>query len=186
MKHQLFIVDDFYEDPDSVRKFALEQPYTVEGNYPGLRTGPSSPQDSMYLKKYIEANVISKSISYWGDGYNTAFQYTTEANSTWVHHDETQWAGIVYLSPNPPENSGTTMYSHKETGIYDHSGSTADLNNVGDAEDLSKWKKEIEIENRYNRLIIYNGLLYHRSTNAGFGQDLASGRLFQTFFFDTE
>ena len=38
MKVNLIIADDFYDDPDSVRNFALSQEFAVSGNYPGLRT----------------------------------------------------------------------------------------------------------------------------------------------------
>ena len=34
----LIITDDFYQNVDSVREFALNQPFDVKGNYPGQRT----------------------------------------------------------------------------------------------------------------------------------------------------
>ena len=39
MRTNLIIVDDFYNNVDEVRKFALSQPFDVKGNYPGVRTG---------------------------------------------------------------------------------------------------------------------------------------------------
>ena len=187
MKPQLYVVDDFYADPDAIRNYALGKDFTVSGNYPGLRTEPESLEQSEYLKKYIQDNIMHTPITYWGREYNTAFQYTTAEDSTWVHHDETKWAGVLYLTPNPPLGSGTTLYSHAKTGIYEHFPSQFDFNTSSeDAGDLSRWNKEIEVENRYNRLVIYNGMIYHRSTNAGFGTGPHDGRLFQTFFFDTE
>ena len=38
MKVNLIIADDFYDDPDEVRSFALSQEFAVRGNYPGIRT----------------------------------------------------------------------------------------------------------------------------------------------------
>ena len=32
------VVDNFYDDPNAVRRFALEQEYPIQGNYPGRRT----------------------------------------------------------------------------------------------------------------------------------------------------
>ena len=37
MNKSFICIDDFYEDPDSVRAFALEQDYETSGNYP-IRT----------------------------------------------------------------------------------------------------------------------------------------------------
>ena len=40
-------VDDFYEDPDSIREYALSLDYKKEkGNYPGVRT-----KDLSYINK---------------------------------------------------------------------------------------------------------------------------------------
>ena len=41
------------------------------------------------------------------------------------------------------------------------------------------------IGNVYNRLVIYQGDLFHTSLDY-FGTDMHNGRLFQTFFFDTK
>ena len=38
MKVNLIVVDNFYDNPDQVREFALAQQFEVRGNYPGLRT----------------------------------------------------------------------------------------------------------------------------------------------------
>ena len=41
------------------------------------------------------------------------------------------------------------------------------------------------LANVYNRLVIYRGDFFHQSLDY-FGKDLYDGRLFQTFFFNTE
>jgi hypothetical protein len=40
MQTNLLIVDNFYNDPDSIREYALAQDFSVRGNYPGQRTKP--------------------------------------------------------------------------------------------------------------------------------------------------
>ena len=40
MAYSSIIIDDFYDNPDEVREFALAQDYGVEGNFPGNRTIP--------------------------------------------------------------------------------------------------------------------------------------------------
>ena len=41
------------------------------------------------------------------------------------------------------------------------------------------------VGNVYNRLVLYRGDMFHRSLEY-FGNDKNDGRLFQTFFFNTE
>ena len=38
MAYNLIIIDDFYNNPEEVREFALAQDFDVDGNYPGHRT----------------------------------------------------------------------------------------------------------------------------------------------------
>ena len=50
MAYNLIIIDDFYNNPEEVREFALAQDFDVDGNYPGHRT-KSFLTDS--IKEYI-------------------------------------------------------------------------------------------------------------------------------------
>jgi hypothetical protein len=54
-----------------------------------------------------------------------------------------------------------------------------------DASDITKWHKYDVVANRYNRLVMYRGDLFHMS-NDYFGSTPQDGRLFQLFFFDTQ
>ena len=54
-----------------------------------------------------------------------------------------------------------------------------------DGQDYTKWELVDTIGNIYNRLVLYPGDLFHASLDY-FGKDLETGRLFQTFFFNTE
>ena len=38
MRTNLIVIDDFYNNVDSVREFALAQDFYIKGNYPGART----------------------------------------------------------------------------------------------------------------------------------------------------
>ena len=109
-----------------------------------------------------------------------------EDSETWVHHDDTEWAGVLYLTPDPILDSGTSIYRHKETLNYKYSSTDSiDYNNSEDARNLDKWEPVLSSSNIYNRLVLYKGDMYHRSTIAGFGTTKETGRLFQTFFFNT-
>ena len=177
------IIDNFYNNADAVRAYALSLDFSVSGNYPGMRTEALKGDDFTNAKAFME-NAIGMPITYWPDNYNTAFQYTTEDASTWIHHDGTQWAAVLYLTPDAPIESGTGIYKHRHTGIYKHSEDAAiDFNEY--ASDQDDWDMIAMSGNIYNRMVIYEGSYYHRSILPGFGKDKFDGRLFQTFFFNT-
>ncbi|MEK9696493.1 MAG: hypothetical protein VW270_12050, partial [Candidatus Poseidoniales archaeon] len=82
MKTKVIIVDDFYQDVDSVREFALSQEFSVTGNFPNART-ESFSNDS--IKQTIQSVVSTHGgeIQYWPEGYNGAYQYTTQHDRSW-------------------------------------------------------------------------------------------------------
>ena len=185
-------VDDFYNDVDEVRKMALNMEFGVRGNYPGQRTVPVFNQSV----KDIINNIIrpySGEITRWNTEYTGAFQYTTQRDRSWVHADQTTtWAGVIYLTPNAPLSGGTGLFRHKETGLEvapkleNGEYNDAIMSEIyKDSQDMTKWEMTNFIGNKYNRLIMYRGDMFHTSLDY-FGRDKFDGRLFQTFFFDTE
>jgi hypothetical protein len=193
MQISSYIIDNFYSDVDEVRNFALQQEYPVSGNYPGHRT-KSFLNDSM--KETIESIVspfYGKVINWSEDSYTGSYQYTTSRDRSWIHADQTtKWAGVCYLTPNAPLSSGTGLFKHIPTGLtmapknpdgsYNHK-LLSEINK--DSQDMTKWELVDRIANVYNRLVLYRGDHFHISLDY-FGQDINDGRLFQTFFFDTE
>lgn len=192
MQTNLIITDDFYNNPDETRAWVLEQPFDVTGNFPGKR---SKPVHEWGIEETI-AKIVKPAggnITYFNDAYTTAFQYTTAADDSWIHSDgTTTWAGVCYLTPDAPVGGGTGIFRHKETGWefaprlangeYDTDAATR---TDKDARDYSKWDMTAMVGNVYNRLVLYRGDMFHRSLEY-FGNDKYDGRLFQTFFFNTE
>mgnify|MGYP001191227123 FL=1 len=188
MNKTMLIVDDFYASPDEVRNFALTKNFVTAGNYPGYRTECEEDDRHTYLKTFLE-NLMGETINYWPKEHNTSYQVTTEKDTTWVHHDDTDWAGVLFLTPNPPIESGTAIYKHKQSGISWWDGienSASDLNGLAGLDDLSNWEQQVFVGNVYNRLVLFRGNQYHRSLVPGFGNDKYTGRLFQVFFFNVE
>lgn len=180
---QMIVIDGFYPNPDFVRDFALGQDFNVVGNYPGART---EAQTDPYFQnqRLVFEKILNRPITYWASGYNTAFQVTTEENRTWIHHDATEWAAVVYLTPNPVTEAGTAIFRHMPTGIFkDDENAVRNFND--DPAPIEEWEVVTESKNIYNRAVIYHGRYYHSSVKPGFGKDKYDGRLFQTFFFDT-
>ena len=192
MRVEMLSIADFYNNPDEVREFAMKQEFTgEEWHFPGKRTMPFL-NDSV---KEIIQNIIrpfAGEVTWWGDKSSGAFQYTTCMDRSWIHCDgTTSWAGVCYLTPDAPLSAGTGIFRHKSTGLKNwiHSEHTEEETKVApqhvDHADYTKWDMVDKIGNVYNRLIMYRGDLFHVSLDY-FGKGIQDGRLFQTFFFNTE
>ena len=193
MEISSIIIDNFYNDPLETRELALQQEFGVKGNYPGMRT-ESFVNQSVFDVIQKAIFTAGGKITRWDtDQYNGSFQYTTSRDRSWIHADQTtKWAGVCYLTPTPPLSSGTGLFRHIQTGIE-----SAPKNNNGeydfdlldkiylDAQDMTKWEMTDRLANKFNRLVLHRGDFFHMSLDY-FGQDKYDGRLFQTFFFDTE
>ena len=166
--------------------------FGVQGNYPGQRTEPIFNQSVFdIIQSAVEHN--AGKITQWDSDYTGSFQYTTQRDRSWIHADQTtMWAGVCYLTPNAPLSGGTGLFKHKATGLeraprlMDGNIDTETLNLIyEDSQDMTKWEMTQFIGNVYNRLILYRGDLFHTSLDY-FGKNIEDGRLFQTFFFNTE
>ncbi len=189
----IIIKDNFYSNPDEVREYALNLNYDVNGNYPGHRSSNHYVTDDTCngiealverdYGKVIEWNFYEPDSGHYGG----CFQYTTCRDRSWIHHDNTtSWAGLIYLTPGAPLSAGTGIFQHKDTNLSIRSRDPK-LNQKmhNDSQDLTKWELVDRIGNVFNRLVLYPGHYWHMSLDY-FGSDLNSGRLFQTFFFNTE
>lgn len=199
---KIFVLDDFYEDPNKIRYTALQQGLYNHGYHPGMRTLPCFNQEAH--DKIV--NIIGSNIYPTGDCY--AFQFNTQNDVSWIHADTHPdqiikyhnkrffWAAVVYLTPDAPINGGTALYSDKKynkRGVKDiaFNGSTTRsesekiINELSDyGSDVSKWNAETIIGNKYNRIVLYDSSYYHQS-NKYFGNTKENCRLIQTFFFYT-
>lgn len=178
----VIIIDNFYENPLEVRERALKMDYPVRGNYPGFRTESTATE----ADKLRFESILGRSINYWPTTYNGSFQYTTKENKSWIHRDPTNFSAVIYLTPDAPANGGTVLYRHKATGLERSIEKTPEdiqLNNDGN--DETKWEVIDRIGNKFNRAIIFQGGVSHKS-DTYFGDDIHNGRLFQTFFFNVD
>jgi len=175
----VIVIDNFYSNPDEVRNFALTSEFNVKGNYPGLRTESYATDE---LKEKFE-KILGKKIKFWPNEYNGSFQYTTENKKSWIHRDKTDYSCIIYLTPNPPSDGGTVLYKHKITNKRFADDEIWEKILSEDSNDEDRWDVLDVIGNVYNRCVIFNGKLSHKS-NKYFGDCLENSRLFQTFFFD--
>lgn len=184
MQTNVIIVDDFLVNPHEVRDHALSLNFAEYGNYPGSRTEPDYNESVMTTI----ANILRPHAGEVTEFNGTQYQLTTAHMKSWVHADvNNTWAGVLFLTPDAPLESGTGLYRHKDTGVSTYPHNNPSLANVleNDGSDYTKWELADVISNKFNRLVLYRGDLFH-SSQQYFGHGLHDGRLFQTFFISTE
>lgn len=170
------IQDNFFEDVENVREKALwckyyskkNHPYNLHA-FPGYRTDYKIFHRDFYdeIHRKIKPHIAKlENLNHIADKYirynlQLAFSYTLKGAKVIKHTDpllenyKVRYGGVVYLNPNPPKDSGTTLY-------------------------MTKKKK---LENKYNRLVIYNSLIKHEPTQH-FGTDINNSRLVLTIFYN--
>jgi len=166
-------VKNFFPNPDKIRECGLameyHQPQLDKGDYwRGLRTSDlAGTIGGLDIDKHIYQRMremvpdlepldmlwvfhILSDPNWVSDGKNYS--------DTFSHKDSDyfDWAGVVYLNPNPKPNSGTTFYS--EPG-----------------------KVVLNTDNEYNTCIFYPCDILHGPTSP-FGETIENGRMTMTFF----
>lgn len=165
------VIDDYFDNPDAVRKIALDAQYYTKETHPGdIANFPGHRSDYINewnkdLYSYLlnrQLHNVSKLIDmsqfkeYWT---KFSFSWTTEDIPRIEHRDfQDNWngfkkfyGGVLYLTPNPPEHSGTIL---------------TDITTV---------------ENKYNRYVMYDATMLHSIENS-FGKTIEDSRLVLTHF----
>jgi hypothetical protein len=178
----IVVKDDFYRDPDRVRRLALSKTYQQPpAGTPRLAVTAvctEAESKAMYdlLQPYLPATTGNPIV-----GANILFRYTLAdaRKKVFCHVDGCSSAGIVYLTS--PENcaGGTTIYRHRATGdeIY-----RKENRQLYDFRDPDQWEIIREVEMVYNRLVMYPGQLFHAITPVFFGDRIDNARLTQNVF----
>ena len=194
------IVDDFFKNPDEIRKIALSADYGIKASNPGLRSDQLQLLNpnlySLIAKKIFSLflNLKKDVVEYHID---MSFQYTTkDFDYGWIHFDSSAYcAGVVYLTPNPPTNTGTIIYDQINS-LQDYSDLQEIKNNFyknrikhqdydkAREKNNANFKKNIVIENVYNRALIYPSNYAH-AENCFFGETKENARLTLVFFLKT-
>lgn len=194
-KNTLWVIDNFYETPDNVREFALQQEY-IEGGFGRGFIGRRTTQSFLFdgLKEKFE-EIMGKKITGWSSdqnyekyGMNGRFQIAWAGEPLVYHCDNQRWGGMLFLTPNAPYQCGTTLYAHKQTRArtYYDPGWDASWKNPDDSHlDGTPFEPVDVVGNVYNRLVIFDASTIH-SASEYFGKSKETGRLWQMFFFDTD
>ncbi len=202
MKRRIIVIDDFYKEPDAIRKLALNSSYLnskSNDGYNGYKSIVSTKTKDSLMNKI--AKVLGLGITYQvsrqGD-FKSLHQIQFKNKTTFVHFDLCDWSGVLCLSDPKKIRGYTSFWRHnllRVDGFDDinvvakicakkkcHVQDLFDLIDKDSAK-MSRWTELSRIHHVYNRLILFRGNMFHASSE-GFGNSLENSKLTQTFFFN--
>ena len=181
------IVDGFFDNPDKIRQFALEQDFYSDdaGNWPGLRSA-----ELFTLSPVVFNEVCRKILSLFFTA-DQAYSYNIESsfqivnanyNTGWVHKDPSIITIMLYLTPG--SFSGTSLYLKKNilfddnTFINDKISSYKLKSDNIEARNLNNqnYEETINVKGLYNRLLVFDSNIYHAAHDF-FGSSKEDSRL---------
>lgn len=184
MRTELIVIDNFYPDPDMVRSVAMSFDYNESANYKGFRSFSTYKTDDAHDAFH---QVLGFEPQYHGASWQ--FHYTLAGTPEVYHTDGSisKLGAIWYGNPNPPIESGTSLYRSKINGYHSAINDQHLFNDAHKAPepycfiDPTNWQLIDFVGNVYNRLVLFRGDLVH-SMNKPFGFSKETGRLTQLWF----
>ncbi len=164
----LIQIDNFLKDVDVVRAEALALNYTPSFEEQGWKGHRCLERNELTLKvtDLVKAELSKRDDKFASAAYDCYFHYTLEDttkekgyNKNRIHKERKKdYAGVIYLAPNPTPNSGTAFY---------------DENYIQTA----------ETSNTYNTFVCYPANTNH-AVQEPFGDSIENGRLTFTVFIE--
>lgn len=199
MRTNLIIIDNFYSNPDSIRSYALNLEYKISDNLERVESGRNirripGKRSDQYLPDILKQTIteilypFAGKVLKWSKSCGT-FNICNAYDQTRIHADMDEnngqkkvWAGVCFLTPDAPVESGTGLFRNR----YDSERYCLGyLPSMEVQHDFTQWEIIDRIGNIYNRMIFYRADNYHSSLGY-FGNSDENSRLFQTFFMTTE
>ena len=175
----ILIQDNFFDSVDEIREIALsfhynssEDPNFSGVGWRGYRTDSLISNDNNFSEqlkeittkilisvcKFYNLNLPEYDIFPYFHLYYERTKETAHDYENFKYHKDhdVDYAGLIYLTPNPPSGTGTSILDGNENKI-------------------------INVENVYNRIVAYPGIMTHAPTNV-FGYAKENGRMILPFF----
>ena len=181
------VVDGFLDNPDALRKFALDQDFYIDdtGRWPGSRTSQLSTISPVIFNQFCQKVLALFFTAEQTYNYNieSSFQLVNKNyNTGWVHKDTSIITAMLYLTPD--SHSGTSLYSKKNityddrTFINDKAISYKQETDNIKARDLhnQNYEEIMNVKGLYNRLLIFDSTTYHAAHDF-FGSSKEDSRL---------
>ncbi len=204
MRQTIFIVDNFYKNPHEVREFALSQTFhqpDYKTGYPGEETDPVSNETVMPIMQTF-SKIIGKNVGWDPESPQGMFRLMNkdlmQTRSNMIHTDPCRWTATIYLSLPEDCRGGLSFFQHKETGLerffpesdpkvqeaitkYNRSYGEMLQWFYEESLDLNKWIETDYVGCKFNRLLLFDGGLFHGIKEL-FGDSKENTRLSQHFF----
>lgn len=199
MPTSLIIVDDFINNPEALRKAALELNYgKMSGAFPGrnsderININGLDQQVSRLVGEPLRGQPAPQSHG------KSRLSLASDKGTAKVHVDPAHWSGILYLSRPEDCRGGTEFFRHLPTGTerapyddeeaasYGYASAKEMVRGILDVESSieSKWEMTMRVPMRFNRLILLRPWLWH-TAGESFGDTLENGRLVYLMFFQS-
>lgn len=205
MNQNIFIFDDFYEDPYKIRKFALNEctfdftaPKSWEYNsekvlWPGKATSSTYREKNIDIKISKLMNTVIRT-----DPDSGFFRLNSENDQPSTYHVHTDgffgnavrnkiprsFTGVIYLTPDQSRyRKGTIFYKHKKTGKIKASNPKELMETSHDFQNIEAWEIYNIVDYKFNRLVLLDVDLFH-SIGDSFGTTLNDARLTHIYKFD--
>lgn len=182
--YKFIIVENFYNDPDVLRNFALDS-YDYSDKRPyGSRTLARYLNEAINDKiNYYLNNVFSKFCCDFNKNKDCgSFLFSKEyINKLWIHRDDshnTSQSGVIYLNPIKNVNSGTAFFIKNNNGLNKTFLKQQEWDNYVNNDNFLICDK---IGYKYNKFLLYDANIYH-TIYKHFGTNKINCRLTQTFF----
>ncbi len=206
MRRSLIIVDNFYTNPHAVREYALSlnfAPSQYVTGYPGIETKEHLHPEQLSRIMNCFSGLIGQRIVFSEGDPQGKFRIQDASlmldRKNIIHSDATRWSGIIYLSLPEDCKGGLSVYKHKETGLERLFPFDETIQKLMKEKDMSldelkgwfvqeglnknKWVEETFVKCKFNRLLLFDGGLFH-GVQELFGTTKENSRLSQHFFFD--
>jgi hypothetical protein len=199
----LYVIDDFYENPDEIRNIALNVEFhkRKDAPYPGFEGQSTESWDKVIgtIKGIIpEACELSDANYKYPQGkFHLAYAADQAVRNVGVHVDIPRWSAVIFLSKTPDMKGGIHWYKHKATGARTDSQEFIEycMNFIGPQERdqmkthimkysniADEWEEIQRVAMVYNRMVLFRADFFHANSYL-FGDNKENGRLTQHFVF---
>lgn len=184
-EHGVLIVDNFYENPDKVRQWALnklKKTHVLHEPSGSMETCQKYGGDETILKIRKYSGLWDNIMIHEDSGFIRVTK-KSDKQFSFIHVDPTAYNCVIFLNPSGYDStSGTTFWKH----INDKKDFKPDDSDVYESKDPKYWKKLYHVPIKYNRMILFPGNIWHSGgdfdAKSKLGDTLESGRMVQTFF----
>jgi hypothetical protein len=178
--------DNFFDNTQLVLDLAKKQEYTGDIRWPGKRTinllestDPATKEFGIFFAKKIAREIfpgINRFVIHVSFHKNDVYN-DPATNEGWIHSDDVNLAGLVYLNQSEQNfNNGTSIFFKKGSQDFTIADfpSRKEFNTSGVATDSykqdlkdnhSNFEETIRIGNVFNRIIAYDAKFWHRPNN---------------------